>query len=86
MDLGIKGKTALVTAASRGFGKAVALGLAAEGAKVAMCARAEETERRPSRRSGPPAKRFTAGPAGEVVGQALDVTDGAAVEGFRQGN
>jgi 3-oxoacyl-[acyl-carrier protein] reductase len=41
MDLGIKGKTALVVAASKGMGKASAIGLAAEGARVVMCARGE---------------------------------------------
>jgi 3-oxoacyl-[acyl-carrier protein] reductase len=41
MDLGLKGKTALVTASSKGMGRACALGLAAEGARVAMCARTE---------------------------------------------
>ena len=41
MDLGIKGKTALVVAASKGMGRASALGLAAEGARVVMCARGE---------------------------------------------
>jgi 3-oxoacyl-[acyl-carrier protein] reductase len=41
MDLGLRGKTALVTAASKGMGKACALGLAAEGARVALCARTE---------------------------------------------
>jgi 3-oxoacyl-[acyl-carrier protein] reductase len=41
MDLGIRGKTALVVAASKGMGKASALGLAAEGARVVMCARGE---------------------------------------------
>ncbi|HEV8441450.1 MAG TPA: SDR family oxidoreductase [Methylomirabilota bacterium] len=41
MDLGLKGKTALVVAASKGMGKACAIGLAAEGARVAMCARGE---------------------------------------------
>lgn len=41
MDLKLHGKTALVLAGSRGFGKAVALGLAAEGAAVAVCARGE---------------------------------------------
>jgi 3-oxoacyl-[acyl-carrier protein] reductase len=39
MDLGLKDRVALVAAASKGMGKACALGLAAEGAKVAMFAR-----------------------------------------------
>jgi 3-oxoacyl-[acyl-carrier protein] reductase len=39
VDLGLNNKTALVTGASRGLGKAVAAALAAEGAKVAICAR-----------------------------------------------
>lgn len=39
MDLGLKGKCALVTAASRGLGRASALALAAEGAKVAVAGR-----------------------------------------------
>lgn len=41
MDLGLKGKVALVTAASKGMGRACALGLAAEGARVMMCARSK---------------------------------------------
>lgn len=39
MDLGIRGKVALVTGASSGLGKACALALAAEGARVAVAAR-----------------------------------------------
>lgn len=41
MDLGLKGKVALVAAASRGLGRAVAEELAAEGAALVLCARSE---------------------------------------------
>ncbi|RMF84327.1 MAG: SDR family oxidoreductase [Nitrospinota bacterium] len=46
MDLGIAGKVALVAASSKGLGKAVALGLAREGARVTICARGEEALQR----------------------------------------
>ena len=39
MDLQLKGKTALVTGASMGIGRAIAKGLAAEGARVCVAAR-----------------------------------------------
>ena len=42
MDMGLKGKTAVVTASSLGLGKAMALGLAQEGANVTICARRNE--------------------------------------------
>jgi 3-oxoacyl-[acyl-carrier protein] reductase len=42
MDLGIEGKVALVTAASKGLGRAAALALAREGARLVICARGAE--------------------------------------------
>lgn len=42
MDLQLDGKAAVVTAASRGLGRAAALALAREGARIAICARGED--------------------------------------------
>jgi len=42
MDLGLSGRVALVCGASSGLGKAVALGLAREGARLAICSRTED--------------------------------------------
>jgi 3-oxoacyl-[acyl-carrier protein] reductase len=42
MDLGLKGRVALVTASSKGLGLGAARALSAEGADVVMCARDEE--------------------------------------------
>ena len=41
MDLGLKNRVAIVAASSQGLGKAVAMGLAREGAILALCARTE---------------------------------------------
>ncbi|HZP83314.1 MAG TPA: SDR family oxidoreductase [Chthonomonadaceae bacterium] len=45
MEFGLQGKVALVAAASKGLGYASALGLAREGAKVAICSRTPEAIR-----------------------------------------
>ena len=75
MDLGIKGRVAVVAASSRGLGRATAEALAAEGARIALCARGETalfaTAAEIRRRYGVP-----------VAEKALDVTDYDAVRGF----
>ena len=42
MDLGIKGRRAIVTGGSRGLGKEIAEGLAEAGAALMLCARRDE--------------------------------------------
>ncbi len=75
MDLGIKNRVALVAAASTGLGRAVAEGLAAEGARLAICARnAERLEQT--------ASELAQTRGAKVFARALDVTDSAAVERF----
>jgi len=69
MDLGINGKTALVTAASKGLGLASALALAAEGVKLTICARGEEALRA--------AERQIVDIGGQVMAIPADVTDPA---------
>ena len=41
MDLGVTGRVALVTASSKGLGRASALALSEDGAAVVLCARGE---------------------------------------------
>lgn len=74
MDLGLSGKCAVVTGGSKGIGRAIALGLAAEGAHVAICARSEEALRATE------AELRALG--GKVFAQACDVGNGDALDGF----
>ena len=68
MDLGIKGRAAIVTAASSGLGKATAMELAAEGARVAINARSEE-------QLLAAANEIRSATSAEVLAIAGDVTD-----------
>jgi 3-oxoacyl-[acyl-carrier protein] reductase len=74
MDLELHGKTALVAASSKGLGKAVALRLAMEGARVIVCARSSDgVEQAVSEVAG-----VAAGPA--PVGVVVDLTDPASID------
>ncbi|MGH7838749.1 MAG: SDR family NAD(P)-dependent oxidoreductase, partial [Candidatus Binataceae bacterium] len=42
MDLGLNGRVAMLTGASRGLGRAMAIALAAEGVRLSICARGGE--------------------------------------------
>src|ERR1041385_8704757 len=75
MDLGLKDRVALVAASSQGLGKAVAFGLAREGANVALCARSDAV----LQRTAEEIRRETG--AG-VLALPVDVTVPDQVRGF----
>ena len=75
MDLGIKGKAALVTGASEGIGMAIARRLAEEGANVAICARTEQKLRST-------AAQITQTTGMDVVALAADLRTLVGCQGF----
>ncbi len=66
MDLGLTGKVALVTAASKGLGKGIALHLAQEGAEVVINSRSEEALRAAAREIAAASGREPLAVAGSV--------------------
>jgi len=74
MDLGLKGKRAVVTGGTKGIGRAIAETFAAEGADVSICARnAEEVASTVASLKKKGVRAF---------GRALDVADAAALNGW----
>ena len=68
MDLGLKDRVALVAASSQGIGKAVALALAREGTKLAICARTKSAISAAS-------DEIRAATDADVLARPADVTD-----------
>ena len=74
MDLQLKGKSAVVTGATRGIGRAIAELFADEGANVAICARNPE-------QVGEAVKALEAKGV-KAFGKAVDIADGPALKAF----
>ena len=70
MDLGLRGKTIVVSGASRGIGRGIAEALAAEGTRVVLCARGAE-------RLNEAVDRIREA-GGEAVGVPLDIVESTA--------
>lgn len=77
MDLGLRDRVAVVAASSKGLGKAVAAALAAEGTRLALCARGQ-----PALEAT--AKELEAQHGKDVFRRAMNVTDADAVHSFIQ--
>ena len=77
MQMGIKGRVALVGGASRGLGYAVARGLAAEGCDLALCARGEEA-------LGRAAEKIAADYRVKIFAQPVDLAAQGAAAAFAQ--
>lgn len=77
MDLGLKGRVAVVAAASEGLGYATARVLAAEGARLAICSRRADAIERAAREI-----RETTG--AEVLAVPADVSRAADIQRFVQ--
>jgi 3-oxoacyl-[acyl-carrier protein] reductase len=75
METGLKSKVALLTGSSDGIARAAAEGFAAEGARLAMCAR-NETKLRKA------ADDLRARYNAEILAEPLDVTDFSGVQAF----
>jgi len=75
MDLGLKNRVALIAASSQGLGLATAEAFAAEGCRVAMCARNHQTLQAA-------AEEIRKKHGVDVLAEAFDVGDAAAVSGF----
>jgi 3-oxoacyl-[acyl-carrier protein] reductase len=75
VELGLEGRVAIVAAASKGLGKAVAYSLSREGARVAICARDPEILART-------AEEIQRSSGAEVFHQPLDVTQPEAISRF----
>src|SRR4051794_2417781 len=75
MELGLKGKVALIAGASQGIGRAAAMGFAREGAKIAICARGEG----PLNQTAEAIRRET---GGEVLALAADMAKAEDIQRF----
>ena len=75
MDTGLKNRVAIVAASSQGIGRATAEAFAAEGCRLAMCARNREALQTA-------AEKIQKQNNAEVLAEPLDVTDASAVHRF----